>query len=304
MEPRAAVARVAVDGDDAALARRTADATCRTDPATGETCAWYHGLWQDLRAIGLGSGIAHHPRFFADALAIVAEATRAPRVLVAGAADAAIAAAVFAASDALGLAPHVTVLDRCDTPLALNTAFAARAGRPIATIRADVFEHAPREAYDAIFAHSFVGYFAPRTRRALVAQWASMLRPSGSLAIVNRLRAGDPDTPVTFDARGAAAFCAAVEERLRATLAPAELATQTARAAAYVRNHRVHPLPEGELEAAFDAAGLRVAYGDVATADDPRGRGVGGGVAVASNARYACLVARAAPAVSPVKGTA
>ena len=289
MEPRATLTRV----DDAALARRTADATCRRDPATGETCAWYHGLWQDLRAIGLGSGVAHQTRFFTDAFAIVAEATRAPRVLVAGAADAAIVTAIFAACDALGVAPRVTVLDRCDTPLAMNARFAARAGRPIATIRADVFEHAPRETYDAIVAHSFVGYFVPETRGTLVAQWASMLRPSGSLAIVNRVRAGNPDAPMTFDPRESAAFCAAVEERLWATLSPAELAMQTARAAAYVRNHRVHPLPEGELEAAFGAAGLRVVHRDIATADDPRGRDVGGGVAVASNARYACLVAHA-----------
>jgi hypothetical protein len=275
--------------ESAALARRTAGASCRRDPRTGESCAFYHGLWQDLRAVGLGSNVAYHATFFERAFAHVARG--APRILVSGAADDAVLAHVLAASDANGLAPRVTVLDLCDTPLLANQRYAARAGRAIATLRADMFEHEPAEPYDAIVAHSFIGYFPPAERRRLFLRWASMLAPSGAIVIVNRVRAGDPEAAVSFGPAEAAAFCAAVEERLRPVLSEEELALQCERARAYVRGHRVHRLPEGEIEGHLAAAGARVVLATTVTADDPRSREVGGGVAVASNARYACVAA-------------
>jgi hypothetical protein len=56
-----------------------------------------------------------------------------------------------------------------------------------------------------------------------------------------------------------------------------------------VRRHRAHPLPEGEIEGHLAAADMEVALATIVTANDPRSRDVGGGVAVASNARYACI---------------
>jgi len=279
--------------ETAAFARRTAGASCRRDPKTGESCAWYHGLWQDLRAVGLGSKVSFQADFFAEAFSRVKK--EAPRALVAGAADDAVLTHVLAACGASAVEPRVTVLDLCDTPLVLNERYAARVGRAIATVRVDMLEHAPEEPYDAIVAHSFVGYFPPAKRRELTLRWASMLAPSGVLILVNRIRAGDPEAPVSFGANEAAAFCAAVEERLRSSLSAEELATQVARAGTYVRNHVVFALPEGEIESHLAAAGLEVAIAKTVTAHDPRSRGVGGGVAVASNARYACIAgARAA----------
>jgi hypothetical protein len=273
--------------ESAAFARRSAGGSCRFDPAVGESCAWYHGLWQDLRAIGLGSSVGYQQSFFARAFALIA--TRAPRVLVSGAADHAIFASLLEACDALDLDPRTTILDLCDTPLRLNERFAARAGRAIDTVRTDIFDYAAAGSYDAIIAHSFIGYFPPAGRRRLVQHWASMLAPSGVAIVVNRIRSGDPTVAQSFGEREAAAFCAAAGERLRPLLNEADLSIQVGRAAAYVRNHRVHPLPAGELEAHLAAANLGVAIATMITADDSRSHDVGGGVAVASDARYACV---------------
>ncbi|MGO8994644.1 MAG: class I SAM-dependent methyltransferase [Polyangiaceae bacterium] len=274
--------------ESAAFARRTAEGSCRRDPKTGESCAWYHGLWQDLRAVGLGSKVAYQAAFLAEAFAHVRG--RAPRVLLSGAADDALLTNVLEACDANGLLPRVTVLDLCGTPLVLNERYAARTGRAITTVRADMCEHAPAEPYDAVVAHSFIGYSPPAERRRLIQRWGSILAPSGALILVNRVRAGDPELPLAFGAREAAAFCAAVDDRLRPSLSADELAMQLARAAAYVRNHVVYALPDGEIEGHFAVGGFDVAVTSMVTADDPRSRDVGGGVAVASNARYACIV--------------
>ena len=41
--------------ESAPLARQMAPRLCRRDSATGESCAWIHGLWQYLRLLGLAS---------------------------------------------------------------------------------------------------------------------------------------------------------------------------------------------------------------------------------------------------------
>jgi hypothetical protein len=191
------------------LAREMAEAVCWRDPGTGESCAWYHGLWPDLRAVGLGSSVSYHADFLAQAFARVRKSK--PRVLVSGAADHAILAHVFAACDANAIDCEVTVIDRCETPLRVNVWYAARAGRSIATCRTDVFEHASTVPYDVVVAHAFLGYFQPERRRALFRHWRSMLAPSGAIVIVNRVRGGDPSEPVAFGQRDAEVFSAIAE---------------------------------------------------------------------------------------------
>ncbi len=270
----------------AELARGMATTRCRRDPRTGESCAWYHGLWSDLRAVGLGSRVSYQADFLGRIVPLVTR--QRPRVLVAGAADHAILAHVLAACDAHAIAPQVTILDRCETPLRLNEWYATRVGRSIATRHADMFEHRPSDPYDLIVAHSFIGYFPPERRQSLFLHWSAMLAPSGVLAVVNRVREGDPRAFLTFGAREAAAFRAAAEARLRPRLSAAALVAQLDRAGAYVRNHGVHPLPREELSSLFASAGLRVDVSlDVAASDD-RNRELAG-VAVVSNATYACV---------------
>ena len=52
----------------AALALRLASTLCHKDPATGESCAWYHGPWQLLRLLGLVMTPARHADFYGAAL--------------------------------------------------------------------------------------------------------------------------------------------------------------------------------------------------------------------------------------------
>lgn len=64
----------------APLALRLAPRLCRD-------CAWFHGLWQVLRLLGLNTTPEHHARFFRERLRRECRALDRPRVLISGTAD-------------------------------------------------------------------------------------------------------------------------------------------------------------------------------------------------------------------------
>ena len=73
--------------ESASLARDTAERWCRTESGGGENCAWYHGLWPSLRALGIGTSPAVHAPMMLEALRDVAVKRSYPRVLISGCAD-------------------------------------------------------------------------------------------------------------------------------------------------------------------------------------------------------------------------
>src|SRR5262245_17285805 len=95
----------------APLAARLAPDLCRRDPATGESCAWYHGFWQYLRLAGMGTSPAGHAAFLREGFAGLAGAPA--RVLVAGGADYSMLAHAAAACRAHGAAAEFVMLDWC-----------------------------------------------------------------------------------------------------------------------------------------------------------------------------------------------
>ena len=274
-------------GQLAPFARSIAASTCTRD-ADGVSCAWYHGLWLDLRAVGLGAGVAGTEGFFPEAMSYVKRPR--PRVLVCGAADHSILACVLGGCDEGRVEPEVTILDRCETPLRVNERFASGVDAKVALVRGEALEHAPEEPYDLVLAHSFVGYFSREGRRVLLERWKSWLAPGGFVALVQRVRDGDPSTPIGFSAEQAHAFRTAADARLRPRLTGGDLPMQRGRVDAYVARHRVYPIARGDLEAEIAAAGLGIARAwEVRVGSEAHG-GLGG-VAVAEGRAYACVVA-------------
>src|SRR5436190_7838783 len=97
--------------ESAPLARQKAAQLCR------DGCSWYHGLWQDLRAVGLAASPQYQADFFLKAFGRLAGRTRRQRVLVSGAADYSILAHVLWACDEQNIDADFAVVDRCETPL-------------------------------------------------------------------------------------------------------------------------------------------------------------------------------------------
>jgi SAM-dependent methyltransferase len=176
--------------ESAPLARRLAATLCRRDPATGESCAWTHGFWQHLRLMGLASGPGRHAEFFRNAFDQVDARSGAPRVLISGTADYGMLAHVLAAFRARSVEPEITVLDLCETPIALCRWYAERAGCDIRTWHGDVLAYRESARFDAICTHSFLSYFSPERRADLLARWRELLSPGGRAITVNALRPG------------------------------------------------------------------------------------------------------------------
>src|SRR5690606_34048480 len=69
--------------ESAPVARELAARLCRVDPGSGESCAWYHGLWQFLRLMKLVTTPEHHADFYREALGKAAREGESRNVLIA-----------------------------------------------------------------------------------------------------------------------------------------------------------------------------------------------------------------------------
>ena len=173
----------------APIARRVAPGLCHVDPATGEDCAWYHGVWQYLRILDLVPTPARHAEFFLDALRSLARAGAYRRVLVSGTADYSMLAHVLWAYQAENAPAEVTVVDICETPLYLSRWYAEKVGAAIHTDACNILDHNRAEPYDVICTHSFLRRFTPSRRPRVIAKWRDLLRPGGKVVTAGRVGA-------------------------------------------------------------------------------------------------------------------
>jgi SAM-dependent methyltransferase len=246
--------------ESAPLARRLAPRLCHKDSVTGESCAWIHGFWQYLRLFGLASTPDHHVEFFVHAMKGVTEKADTPRVLVSGAADYAMLALVIEAYRERNIPPHVTVVDRCETPLMLNRWHAERAALEITTRRCDIFEYGESDPFDVLCTHSFFSEFPPEQRPAILMKWRQLLRPGGAAIFVNRVRPGSGPGAISVTPEQARAFGAAVLQQAQAMGAalscdPFELARD---AETYMSRRISYPVQREEITGLLENAGFTI----------------------------------------------
>ncbi len=277
----------------APMARRMAEGLCRRDPSSGEDCSWYHGLWQDLRVIGLAASPEHQAEFYLNAFQKLGLRHACPRVLISGAADYSILAHALWACRESGFEPALTVLDLCPTPLHFNSWYAERCHCKIQTVRGNILDFQPDEPFDVICSHSFMGQFVPELRPALVEKWHSLLRPGGTAIAVNRVRPAGVPREISFSSDAGRTLAHVVAERM-ADLHPASPGEQEQilhRTAAYTKNSRTYAISEGEFTALFDKAGFHKEDFALIFSSNPRNRDIQG-KAIPKDATHACLVAR------------
>ena len=197
----------------APLARQLASRLCRRNPATGESCEWDHGLWQYLRILGLGPAPKRQADFYREAFEQLVDSGSRPRILISGAADYGMLALVIGLFRERGIEPEVTVVDVCETPLALNRWFAERESVEIQTQCSDILSYTSDVPFGLICTHSFFCYFSPAQRPALLAKWHALLRPGGGVITVAPIRPAAVCEPMGFTPAQAEVFCAAVMKR-------------------------------------------------------------------------------------------
>jgi len=174
--------------ETAPIAWAEAPERCHRDPETGDTCLWYHRVWQYLRLLGIISSIRTNTDFLMRTFRDCARTGRHSRVLVSATADYSMLAHVACAYDQERSALDVTVVDRCETSLLLNRWYADRYHVALATASADVLEYATEHPFDLICTHNFLGRFDAASRGRLVAHWHALLRPGGVVVTTQRIR--------------------------------------------------------------------------------------------------------------------
>jgi SAM-dependent methyltransferase len=274
----------------AALAWRVAPNSCRPVAAGEEDCSWNHGLWLTLRLLGFLTAPEHHAEVYRAGLApLAAEA----KVLVSAAADHGMLAEVLTAME--GRDARGSVVDICETPLALARWHAGKRGAAIETERADILSFQSAASFDAVCTHSFLGQFPPAARRRLVRRWHALLRPGGRVVTVNRLRPGAPaEARVGFSEAQAAAFVRNVLEAARGREAelPVHGAALERAAHRYAARQGAWPIGSAaELRRLFEDAGFREVRVDGAPESGLARRHAVSGPTTPGSAQYAAIVA-------------
>jgi hypothetical protein len=174
--------------DSAPIALKIAPKLCSRGADKENSCAWYHGIWQYLKILGIVGSPWGQQEFFETNLQKFARTGDYKRVLISGASDYSMLALVLNAYRQEGIEPEITVVDRCETPLYLNRWYAEQKSTSIKTHAVNFLHYNRLEPFDLICTHSFMGYFSPDTRMALFANWQKRLRSGGKLVTVNRIR--------------------------------------------------------------------------------------------------------------------
>jgi SAM-dependent methyltransferase len=267
--------------------RQSAPLALRLAPRLCEGCAWFHGIWQLLRLLGINTTPQHHATFFRKALVRACAAVEAPRILISGTADYSLLAHLL---PALPRRARITVLDRCPTPLALNRWYARREGIRIATKRSDILELKAPVRFDVVCTHSFLGQFSPLRRKRLLGVWRKVLRPGGSVLTVNRLRPGARSGWLKFSDEHARSLESLVVQKAKSLpLSTERLARMTRE---YGRRMGAWPIrSESELTGIFEQCGFDVEHLSARPVVLRPGRGLSGPT-TPGGAPYACIAAR------------
>ena len=174
--------------ESAPLAWAEAPGLCHRDPATGDTCVWYHRVWQYLRLLGIITTVRTNSDFLIGTFRECARTREHSVALISATADYSMLAHLNHAYAQEHQKLDVTVVDRCPTALMLNRWYAERCELAVKTRHADVLEYAPDGPFDLVCAHNFVGRFDLENRRRLISRWHALLRPGGLVVTTQRIR--------------------------------------------------------------------------------------------------------------------
>lgn len=176
--------------DSVPLARQWAQEMCWRDPASGETCAWYHDAWQTLRLLGIVTTLTQQADLYINALRPHLATGAFRRVFLSGSADYGLLSVVLDAYQRQAMVPEITVVDRCRTPLELCRWYAERYGYAIETAQSDLQTFCAAAPYDVICVHSLLSCVPLEYHGEIAATWHSLLRPGGLLMLANNLYIG------------------------------------------------------------------------------------------------------------------
>ena len=273
-------------------ARRLALEHCPGTPS-GD-CVWYHGVWQYFRALGVTKTAGGSADFLGATLRSLAAGGSVRRVMISGGADDALSLLAIGAFRDAGEPVDLSMIDRCESPLALARWSAQRLGASVMTHRSDILAFDSAEKFDVVMTNSFLGAFAPAQRTQLFARWASLLRPGGKLLLTNRVRPGDGHVQFGFTSDQAHVFCAVVRREAERQRAAHGLDPAVVEAWARVYTERYRSYPVRTVDEVLDllrTAGFAPDRVDTARLAGRAGKDAVAGPSAAERADYIRLLA-------------
>jgi len=248
----------------APLAWAEAPQRCYRNADTGDTCMWYHRVWQYLRLLGIISTVRTNTDFLTRTFRDLARTGQYRRALISATADYSMLAHLSDAYAREQQALDATVSDRCETSLFLNRWYAERFHLQLTTVCSDALEFRTDQRFDLICTHNFVGRFDTADRKGLIDRWHALLRPGGAVVTTQRIRPNSqpgvtsyaPDQARELSQRVVAA--ASVHPQVHVNLE--ELAEAVYEYAMRKSGHVIRT--NDEITAAFTDAGFDVALSD------------------------------------------
>ncbi|MEO1200370.1 MAG: class I SAM-dependent methyltransferase [Pseudomonadota bacterium] len=178
--------------DLAKLAQKAFDQARRT---CGD-CLAYHGVWGYQRLARRNSGLDSDGKILQPLLgSLISKGRR--RVLLAGSADTGQLAMVLRAAGRRKV--DTTIVDRCETPLALCREFAESHGVCVSTREGNIASLGEDNAFDIVLAHSVLSFLPDDLVLPALAGFAAALGPNGRLVMTTALaRTKPPIDPRVF----------------------------------------------------------------------------------------------------------
>lgn len=236
-------------------------------PRHCEACGDFHLLAALRRTTASRIGLDFDRDVFvalgAEALARHAAAGRAPSVLIAGAADTAILklvmdAALVAGGEAMARGLAITVVDLCETPLAICRDYAARHGLSIETAVADLGAWVPGRRFGLVAMHGVLPFFPEGRRLDMLRRIAGWAEPDGFVLSACQIAESSPRAEAEAQTAGR---IATLDAHIASAGAPAgvDIEALRARIRRGVQLRRSHPrlfADEAAAAAFHEAAGL------------------------------------------------
>jgi methyltransferase family protein len=149
-------------------------------------CRAYHAIWVYERLADIKGNTFDSER---DILGSLIRASTRPQdhIMIAGAADAGLLAFVLRE----GVAPKVTVVDVCATPLAVCNRYAQSHGLVVSTAQQDLTKAPLAPRYDFVLAHNTLLHLAPELWGAFLRNLRLSLSAGGILLLVHSMRPQD-----------------------------------------------------------------------------------------------------------------
>lgn len=148
-------------------------------------CGDYHKMWSVVRLLESQGALPSGLPFFCREIPKAAREGRV-NIVLSGAADTGLLAIAHEAAARAQLQAHITMVERCATPLAQGAQYAAQNDIGFTPVHG-VFGEIAVENADAILAHSFLVFIPDDQKLDLLTHWAQALRPGGKVIMSQRL---------------------------------------------------------------------------------------------------------------------